>query len=800
MESIATMQSIQASLLEYMMQFQLAVESQSKMNEIAYTVAITVITTALTLGIGGALGIGGGSVLGLIKEPLEEVFVDPIVEAIATKIVKDLGGDEYAQMIASTLAESGREGLSLRGARQQAQFNRDVKTRMDAKTISKAEAQRQIKAEIEANQQDSSTASKVAKTALMTLSIFGMVMGMGGLLGATGGLGITALSIFLMSHGGGFIDFLERLRQQEQLGIDQDLLQGASQVAVSGLPQIPSYNIKLSYVSDYVKNMKGLYELSNTQKPIATIEDVQKIGALLQFFGINIYKTESGLMRADPHIWALTELGRLGYSMTDKPLVYGGGLGARHIDNNRESFLNAYNRFVDRLKTRLDTIYGVAFDDLTLATFFEIGERYFISARSNIKNDMNRPTKVALSFLFKILATARVKIRQLSTKIDKVLVSEVSDIADIFYDYMEDVEYFKEINNPYYYPLYELSRSLALVLYKAGVIPSKSVRILENQFHISISQTLLSLKSNVEVEMDIRPYENLFLEIKNKYKNRLDQAGVYQDFLLVFETFFSSVVDNILPAQAVNTRRGNLILSIIDILPANSIKSTVSLSQILFNSPYKLGKYFFANKRLNSYPSFRNLNEIEQNIRRLDASRFESITGFDIEENQLDKYKEKIIQELHKHFSKDAYESEPEMLARFYIEHIFGDEFKRDYPSWLTGVGGLLELDGYNARLKIAFEYNGPQHYSLEFWINVYKLSAEIAQRRFDRQVQNDQIKRDKCESKEVVLIVIPYTISYENFQEFIESEYERITGIPPPKQSRIDYRDALKNYLGNRP
>ena len=266
MQSIATMQFIQASLLEYMMQFQLAVESQSKMNEIAYTVAITVITTALTLWIGGALGIGGGSLLGLIKEPLEEVFVDPIVEAIATKIVKDLGGDEYAQMIAATLAESGREGLSLRSARQQAQFNRDVKTRMDAKTISKAEAQRQIKAEIEANQQDSSTASKVAKTALMTLSIFGLVMGMGGLLGGTGGLGITALSIFFMSHGGGFIDFLEHLRQQEQLGIDQDPLQGASQVAVSGLPSIPSYNIKLSHISDYIKNMKGVFEVSDIQK------------------------------------------------------------------------------------------------------------------------------------------------------------------------------------------------------------------------------------------------------------------------------------------------------------------------------------------------------------------------------------------------------------------------------------------------------------------------------------------------------------------------------------------------------
>lgn len=71
--------------------------------------------------------------------------------------------------------------------------------------------------------------------------------------------------------------------------------------------------------------MKEVFEVSDTQKPIATIEDIQKIGALLQFFGINIYRTESGLFRADPYIWALTELGRLGYSMTEKALVYGGG-------------------------------------------------------------------------------------------------------------------------------------------------------------------------------------------------------------------------------------------------------------------------------------------------------------------------------------------------------------------------------------------------------------------------------------------------------------------------------------------
>lgn len=81
--------------------------------------------------------------------------------------------------------------------------------------------------------------------------------------------------------------------------------------------------------------MKGVFEVSDTQKPIATKEDVQKIGALLQFFGVNIYRTESGLFRADPHIWALTELGRLSYKVLNDALLFGGGEPAERLGNRK---------------------------------------------------------------------------------------------------------------------------------------------------------------------------------------------------------------------------------------------------------------------------------------------------------------------------------------------------------------------------------------------------------------------------------------------------------------------------------
>ncbi len=43
---------------------------------------------------------------------MEEVLRDPIIEATAKGITRSLGGNEYAEIIASAMAESGREGIS----------------------------------------------------------------------------------------------------------------------------------------------------------------------------------------------------------------------------------------------------------------------------------------------------------------------------------------------------------------------------------------------------------------------------------------------------------------------------------------------------------------------------------------------------------------------------------------------------------------------------------------------------------------------------------------------------------------
>jgi len=151
LRKIATMQSVQASLLEYTYQFNIGVNTQEKINELAYTLVITAISTAISMGITIGLGklakmaknnlpdlsdIGnvgltrgkkfvsratnylakGGTgangfifTYSIISECFEEIFVDPFISSLASGIVGELGGNEYAKILASSLAESGRE-------------------------------------------------------------------------------------------------------------------------------------------------------------------------------------------------------------------------------------------------------------------------------------------------------------------------------------------------------------------------------------------------------------------------------------------------------------------------------------------------------------------------------------------------------------------------------------------------------------------------------------------------------------------------------------------------------------------
>ena len=161
-DHIATMQAVEQSIFEYMYQYTHGCKTQQGLSEMFYTFYVTsistIITTAITLGIGlvakglnsvansipsmSVMGVGenigsvatstfaqnlisvfaGYATLGSwqmlkvifspITETLQEIFVDPYLETIVTKMVGDIGLGVFWQVLASSLVEGGRESLT----------------------------------------------------------------------------------------------------------------------------------------------------------------------------------------------------------------------------------------------------------------------------------------------------------------------------------------------------------------------------------------------------------------------------------------------------------------------------------------------------------------------------------------------------------------------------------------------------------------------------------------------------------------------------------------------------------------
>jgi hypothetical protein len=125
-----------------------------------------------------------------------------------------------------------------------------------------------------------------------------------------------------------------------------------------------------------------------------------------------------------------------------------------------------------------------------------------------------------------------------------------------------------------------------------------------------------------------------------------------------------------------------------------------------------------------------------------------------------------------------------ENICRQYFEALFNEKFDRVRPKWLVSLNnGRAELDGYCEKLKLAFEYQGVQH---------YKQTSDVLfkTRSLDEQIRADENKRDICKKNGVVCIEIPYTIAHKHIGEYIIGECKRL-GIYVPKSdlTRIDYK-----------
>lgn len=122
-----------------------------------------------------------------------------------------------------------------------------------------------------------------------------------------------------------------------------------------------------------------------------------------------------------------------------------------------------------------------------------------------------------------------------------------------------------------------------------------------------------------------------------------------------------------------------------------------------------------------------------------------------------------------------------EKICRGYFEIFFNDKFPTTYPKWLN----RKHLDGYNKRLKLAFEYHGSQHYKQHGFFG--------GKRVLEKRKEHDKLKKRLCKKYDIRLIIIPYWITNENKGDFIKKECE-ISGIKIPKLSKKT-KEILNNY-----
>lgn len=89
------------------------------------------------------------------------------------------------------------------------------------------------------------------------------------------------------------------------------------------------------------------------------------------------------------------------------------------------------------------------------------------------------------------------------------------------------------------------------------------------------------------------------------------------------------------------------------------------------------------------------------------------------------------------------------------FEEILHAPLDQAHPQWLVENGVHMELDGYNERLRLAVEVQGPQH-TRPLPTDSY---AEYATR-----VARDERKKELCAHHGVTLIVIDYTIAASRY------------------------------------
>ena len=117
-----------------------------------------------------------------------------------------------------------------------------------------------------------------------------------------------------------------------------------------------------------------------------------------------------------------------------------------------------------------------------------------------------------------------------------------------------------------------------------------------------------------------------------------------------------------------------------------------------------------------------------------------------------------------------------ESLARLILEHLLEISLPSCYLDFMEG----LQLDGYNAERKIAFEYQGYQHYTEDSHYHT-DLSG------FNSQLERDKAKKELCDKNGITLIEIFEfkTIRLGRIELFVRQVQKKL------KEHKIEYNSA---------
>lgn len=136
-------------------------------------------------------------------------------------------------------------------------------------------------------------------------------------------------------------------------------------------------------------------------------------------------------------------------------------------------------------------------------------------------------------------------------------------------------------------------------------------------------------------------------------------------------------------------------------------------------------------------------------------------------------------------------EGESEQVCRGFFERIFEIKFPKQRPEWLINPfsEGQMHFDGYNEKVKLAFEFNGPQHY-------VYYPKYHKKYEDFIKQKERDMIKAELCKKYGIILIVVPHTLGYDEFQDYIIEEYRKLTGKEVKNKVKYNWKRFKRENL----